>query len=494
MKNKLLTPSEQKTLIQNSMRSDKYHLIVLLMIDQGLRITEVCKLRIKDFDFTEMKVSVLSLKKRSSNPIYRDIPLSRRTQNALSNYFITLKNREPDSYMFPTNSKTGYIGRWRVLRMIKKMLHPDATAHSLRHTFATRVVNEGNDIRTAQKLLGHKSARTTEIYLHVDEEQKKRAIESIEKKTIFTRLRQQLIKPKPLYIADFKLDNSFVARRSELITLHENYQKKINTIFLGAHGIGKSAILKQLSYDNILRLDDFKNIKQTLVNLLMAVSEKGKEQLILLISEQASIEKVVTTHTATRLIELIKKVCNPSEFTLIIDDLTDVTKAQLRVLEKLKNIFHIICAARHVKVDHATFISNFDRVVVEPLKRKDAYMLIDSLSRKLLKKIENYDIFRDHIFNTSAGNPLYIRETISRFAKESFISVESVREFRHASGLKEIDMSLVVIISLSSLMVLRYIGGEFDDNSGAYRLFGGVFLVFALFARTIFQSTKRKFI
>jgi len=50
------------------------------------------------------------------------------------------------------------------------------------------------------------------------------------------------------------------------------------------------------------------------------------------------------------------------------------------------------------------------------------------------------------------------------------------------------------VIAFSSLMVLRYIGGEFEDDTGAYRLFGGVFMLFALFARSIFFFGKRKFI
>ena len=49
----------------------------------------------------------------------------------------------------------------------------------LRHKFATRIVSQGNDIRIGQKLLGHSSQKTTEIYLHVPEEEKKAAIKSI---------------------------------------------------------------------------------------------------------------------------------------------------------------------------------------------------------------------------------------------------------------------------------------------------------------------------
>jgi integrase/recombinase XerD len=55
-------------------------------------------------------------------------------------------------------------------------------------------------------------------------------------------------------------------------------------------------------------------------------------------------------------------------------------------------------------------------------------------------------------------------------------------------------MSIPVVIGFSSLMILRYIGGEFDDDSGAFRLFGGIFMLFALFARSIFSFGKRKWV
>ena len=72
--------------------------------------------------------------------------------------------------------------------------------------------------------------------------------------------------------------------------------------------------------------------------------------------------------------------------------------------------------------------------------------------------------------------------------------MQEVREIRHTSARSEIDISIPIVICLSSLMVLRYVGGELDDDSGAFKLFGGAFLLFALFARNIFKLGKRKYI
>jgi len=60
--------------------------------------------------------------------------------------------------------------------------------------------------------------------------------------------------------------------------------------------------------------------------------------------------------------------------------------------------------------------------------------------------------------------------------------------------LKEIDMSIFLLMALGSLMIPNYIGGVFDDDKGAYKLFGGAFMIFALFARNIFNVGKRRYV
>jgi len=55
-------------------------------------------------------------------------------------------------------------------------------------------------------------------------------------------------------------------------------------------------------------------------------------------------------------------------------------------------------------------------------------------------------------------------------------------------------MNIPVVIMISSLMILRYIEGEFEDDSGAFRPFGGIFMLFALLSRSIFNYGKRKWV
>ena len=83
---------------------------------------------------------------------------------------------------------------------------------------------------------------------------------------------------------------------------------------------------------------------------------------------------------------------------------------------------------------------------------------------------------------------------IERYKKENYISLETVKDYRHTAAFQEFDVTIIIVIVLSSLMVLRYVSGEIGDDSGAFRLIGGVFLMFALFARNIFRVGKRKFV
>ena len=120
--------------------------------------------------------------------------------------------------------------------------------------------------------------------------------------------------------------------------------------------------------------------------------------------------------------------------------------------------------------------------------------MINRLSQAIMDRIEDYELYKNHIYENTDGNPLFIIEMIDRYKKEDYISLEAIKSYRHTAAFQEFDVTIIIVIVLSSLMVLRYVSGEIGDDSGAFRLIGGVFLMFALFARNIFQIGKRKFV
>jgi len=229
-------------------------------------------------------------------------------------------------------------------------------------------------------------------------------------------------------------------------------------------------------------------------NLLLALHQGDKQNVIDLLISQADINKIITKESTSFIVETIIKSCEKLEYTLIIDDLTNVTKSGVTILEKLKNHFHFIVAARRIKIEYASFLTNFEKIELTSLTRPESIKMIYHLSKSFHSRIDNYEAFKNHVWEQTEGNPLFTYELIERFRKEPEITIDEVRDIRHTAAKSDIDMSIPVVVGLSSLMVLRYVGGEMGDDSGAFKLFGGAFLLFALFARNLFQFGKRRYI
>ena len=179
----------------------------------------------------------------------------------------------------------------------------------------------------------------------------------------------------------------------------------------------------------------------------------------------------------------------------MIDRGEAITKRGGQILEALKNHFHFIIAAREIKIQHKEFVSNFEKLELKGLNRPEATKLINLSSADFMTRIEDYESYKTHIWNKSLGNPGKVLELVERFRKEGRITSSKIPSIEFVSAMKEIDMLLPLLIFISSLMVLRYVGGELDeDNKGAFKLLGGSFMLVALFARSMFTNVKRKYV
>ena len=491
-----LNSKEQEALLRNVAHNKRYHLMTVLMLDCGLRVTEVASLKIEYFELVKKAISLPSLKKRSNKPIYRSIPMTQRVMQSFTDYIQTLDDPTPQAWCFPTNSKSGHTSRIVIWRMIKKYSPTQSSPHMLRHTFATALSSAGNDLLTIKELLGHNNVRTTEIYVHAGDEKKKIAIKSLEKRSFWQRF-NDLIRPKKdifLPIDPRQIKGKHVGRKPEMKRINDLYHKRINTIVLGPQGVGKTHLLSRIYGDKILKLDDFRGIKVTLGSLLLKLFEGDKEKIISMLTKQTDINKVVTRESIPQLIGLLHSVTQQQEYTIIIDDLTHITTAGVNALEKLAKHYHIVASARQLKLTQGTFLTSFERIDLKTLSRNESYELIQALSKALEPRITDYEAFKNHVYEQSAGNPLFISELVHRFSKESTISRNQLSTIRHTAALREIDFSIPIVIGLSSLMVLRYLGNEFEYDKDAFRLIGGAFLIFALYGRSVFSYGKRKFI
>ncbi|MCD6215932.1 MAG: tyrosine-type recombinase/integrase [Candidatus Aenigmarchaeota archaeon] len=158
----VLTVKEVRKLI-NATDNIKHRLIIKLMYGCGLRVSELVNLKKQDFNFQEGLIHI----KLSKGKKDRFVKIPDSIKEELKSYSM-LNNKE---IFFPSN-RGGKLTTATIQKIIKnsakkanikKNVHP----HTLRHSFATHLLEQGIDLRIIQKLLGHSDIKTTQIYLSV---------------------------------------------------------------------------------------------------------------------------------------------------------------------------------------------------------------------------------------------------------------------------------------------------------------------------------------
>jgi integrase/recombinase XerD len=161
----VLTGEEVEWLL-GAIQSVKHRTILMTAYGAGLRISEACSLQASDIDSARMLIHVHE-GKRSKD---RYVMLSTRLLAVLREYWKTARPAGP--YLFPGAIPGRPITTSAVQRVLRAVVVRSnfakrATAHSLRHGFATHLLETGVDIRTIQRLLGHASIQTTARYTKV---------------------------------------------------------------------------------------------------------------------------------------------------------------------------------------------------------------------------------------------------------------------------------------------------------------------------------------
>jgi len=155
---------EEITSILKALTNLKHKAIITLIYSAGLRISEATNLKIKDIDSKRMQIRIEQGKGKKD----RYTLLSVKTLSLLRTYF---KEYKPKEYLFEGQNGGQYSTRsiqiifqeiCQKVGIIKKV-----SVHTLRHSFATHLLENGTDLRYIQVLLGHESSKTTEIYTHI---------------------------------------------------------------------------------------------------------------------------------------------------------------------------------------------------------------------------------------------------------------------------------------------------------------------------------------
>jgi site-specific recombinase XerD len=151
----------------NALTNIKHKAILFTAYSAGLRVSEAVGLRIKDIDSDRMQIKIVAAKGKKD----RYVALSPIVLDILRNYIKKIKLR-PVDYLFE-GEKAGeqYSARsaQKIFQRAKEIagIRKDISFHSLRHSFATHLLEKGIDIRFIKDLLGHFDIRTTERYTHV---------------------------------------------------------------------------------------------------------------------------------------------------------------------------------------------------------------------------------------------------------------------------------------------------------------------------------------
>jgi site-specific recombinase XerD len=136
----------------------------------GVRLSELVNLMVSDIDSKRMVVRIDEGKGKKD----RYVMLSKTLLSTLREYWKDAQPK-PETYLFPGDKKPNtHFSRRSVQRIVKETtlrahIDKNVTPHTLRHCFATHLLEDGVNIRVIQKLLGHKSLRATELYTHVAE-------------------------------------------------------------------------------------------------------------------------------------------------------------------------------------------------------------------------------------------------------------------------------------------------------------------------------------
>lgn len=148
-------------------RSLKHRALMMVLYGAGLRVSEACQLEPADIDSHRMVIHVRQGKGQKD----RDVMLSAVLLDTLRQYW---KAERPAPWLFPGKDPAKPLTTKAVFLMVQKTgvrakLAKAISPHTLRHSFATHLLESGTDLRTIQLLLGHADLSTTVIYLHVSQ-------------------------------------------------------------------------------------------------------------------------------------------------------------------------------------------------------------------------------------------------------------------------------------------------------------------------------------
>ena len=476
--------------------SAKYYFITLLLNDCMCRVSEAVSLKVRDFNFQKPSVLINTLKKRKKS--VREVPMTRRVLDAAAAYWTTLKVKpKHDDYMFAAGNgkEDDHLSRKTVWATLKEKT--GFKPHAYRHTGATKLVENGASLLVVRDILGHDRTTTTEIYTHTSEARRTAAIAPLETKaTRFSAWRERLFPTRKVHVLPLSIGNNkfHVGRELEVRKIHELAEKKVNTLVLGSQGTGKSHLLDNLTFEKMMRIDDTKDFKKVLANMVLHLAQGEKKELSEMMNLDSRPECITKLSVKSSML-LLTQLTEPQEYTLVIDDATNVTKANVPTLEALRSHFHIIVAAREIPISMTSWLTNFEKVRIENLKRPEAIELIKRQSDDFKEKIEDVTAFQTAVYSATNGNPLAIGEMVQRWRVEGYVRADAIQAITHTGARSERNIAPFVLGAIAVCAMWKfYLKEASADDKEAGMLFGGVAILILMFSTRIGSAIKTRFV
>jgi site-specific recombinase XerD len=179
---------EEVTRLIEAPRNLMHRTILMLLYATGVRRTEASRVKVSDIDSQRMVIHI----HRGKGLRDRDVPMTPKLLEALREYW---RWKKPRIYLFPSKAGDPSVEQpisdktvWNICRAaathagIEKNIGP----HTLRHSFATHLLEAGTDLRTIQLLMGHERLEDTTIYLHLSQRHLHAAINPLDQLTLRT--------------------------------------------------------------------------------------------------------------------------------------------------------------------------------------------------------------------------------------------------------------------------------------------------------------------
>jgi len=464
-----LSIAETKAFL-SQVQSSRDYAIMRLFLDTGVRLKELVDLNIDSVSYDTKMLHVGGQHKR-------DIPINNQLMDALIAWSNDRNDNHSSSLFVSMHGEQKRMTGWYLDKVIRKYarashIRQNVNSLTLRNTFAMRLLSTETSVANVSAILGLKDPRALAVYIQAAACEKEHALSSdrlevIDHRPKIVKIITKLIRKDPkrskVILVSPKRSasaNITIGREKEISEINEYLSRKNSTLLVGALGIGKTHLLKNISSTSLLYLDSPVPLKQCLLTICEKYCPNWKERLSL--GSRSCSQEIIEL--------LIKEVKdNP---IIVIDNLDRLKITDVNIFLKLFECFTILGASSNTSERLKVIWWKFRKVVLEPLSTQAVNELIKELTVGL--EIPNYQLFVTKIRTTANGNPLAITEMIGQVHNLPIVHDDDVREMYHDAGIRYRDWSPLVVIIWTVVTSSRFLSFGFDSPEGYILLFVGL--------------------